>query len=274
MDIIKQVEKHLQDSFSESKSAYEPPLSPYAIEFEVIYALFASMGFSDAGSSDTFHFVQMAQQKEFVVDSEALPDKESHALLSLRKQLKSTYDDDWVNGFVEAEKFERERERLRRRIFASETHEEVLDVLSESEFEGFVQDYTDYLVQRRDDLFEDESPDVFLQSLQAWAWFLLDYSGLKNLPKAKTSADLDGCLELEWELSGDEIQGDPDNEFYGKGRGLAVLTFYPASLNHLSILSGAYTGGKQRMTLDCFLSHDKTVEIIDLFAERLLNPYE
>ena len=182
------------------------------------------------------------------------------------------YRENWTTIFVRLG--ESYSEHLRQRVFKSKTHDEVLDVLSENGLEEFRQDYVDYLVRRQKDLEEGESPDIFLQSLQSWAWFLLDYTKLKHLPKAETSADFDGCLEMEWELSYDEIQDDPENKFYGNGRGLAVLTFYPASLNHLSILSGAYTGGKQRITLDCFLPHRKTIQIIDLFTERLLNPDE
>lgn len=271
MSIIDQVEKILRDSLPLSQSVSEDSSLPDVNEHEADSGSYM-LGDFEYHDPESPLLDRKRQHKEFSYYSAALLVLKSHASRSEWKQFGLTHRDDWTNGFLES--MASKRARLQQEVFASQTHEDVLDVLSKNKLEEFVQDFADYLVRRQYDLDEGESPGVFVQSLQSWAWFLLDYPELGNLPKAETSADIDGCLEMEWELSCDEIQDDPENEFYGNGRGLAVLTFYPASLNHLSILSGAYTNGKQRITLDCFLSHDKTIQIIDLFAERLVNPNE
>lgn len=187
------------------------------------------------------------------------------------KKLRASFDE-WTGEFLGSTRLS--REPLRQEIFEAQTHSEIIQILMREGLEQYASAYHSYLVEREEDLDENENPNVIFQSLQSWAWFLLDYTRLTHLPKAEISADFDGCLEMEWRLSSDEIQFDSENEFYGNGRGIAVVTFYPASLNHLSILSGAYAGGKQRITLDCFLPHEMTIQIFDLFTERLLDPDE
>ena len=271
MDILAQVEKVLQNTPSESGSKPDQFTMPAIDEYESDHLYDISGSFIRAHRT-AIPYADVRQQEEFSDRLIVLSAQKFRATLDEWKQLKFDYRDAWTSGFLESMRLS--KESLRQEVFASKTHEEVLDVLSENGLEEFRQDYADYLVRRQKDLDEGENPSIFLQSLQSWAWFILDYTELQYLPKAEISADFDGCLEMEWELSFDEIQDDPENEFYGNGRGLAVLTFYPASLNHLSILSGAYTGAKQRITLDCFLPHKKTIQIIDLFTERLLNPDE
>ena len=186
------------------------------------------------------------------------------------KQPQTVDIDDWTAGFIESRGLN--NEPLRQEIFAAQTHSEIIQILSRNSLEHYVSAYQYYLDERERNLDENENPNIIFQSLQSWAWFIADYTNLRALPLAEISADFDGCLEMEWRLSSDEIPHDPYNEFYGNGRGIAVLTFYPASLNHLSILSGAYASGKPRITLDCFLPHEMTTQIIDLFTERLLHP--
>ena len=166
---------------------------------------------------------------------------------------------------------ETSRERLRKKLFATETHEKVLEVLFQNNFGRYVKDYYAYLNWRQEDLDEGESPGIILQSLQSWAWFLISYAAPKKLPFAKVKADFDGCIELVWRLSTEPIQDDPDNEHWGNGRGIAVLKFFPSYLNSLSILSGPYATRKLRLAFDGCLSHVKTQQAIDMFAERFLN---
>lgn len=272
MDIHAQVDKLLRELPPASRPVSEHLNVSDEVGYEVDPASYTSGSLFVAYRVESDSAAESMQHRRFSDNESALIVQKLHASLSEWKKIKFEHRDDWTEGFLESMRLN--KEPLRQEIFACKTHEEVLDVLSKNGLDEFRQDYVDYLVRRQSDLDEDENPNIFLESLQSWAWFLLDYTKLKFLPKAETSADFDGCLEMEWELSPDEIQDDPENEFYGNGRGLAVLTFYPASLNHLSILSGAYTGGKQRITLDCFLPHEKTIQIIDLFTERLLHPYE
>lgn len=163
------------------------------------------------------------------------------------------------------------RERLRKNLFASETHGEVLEILRQNNLGRHVKDYSAYLNWRKEDLDEGESPGIILQSLQSWAWFLVSYASPKKIPVAKLKADFDGCIELVWRLSSEPIQDDPDNEYWGNGRGIAVLKFFPSYLNSFSILSGPYASGKLRLAFEGSLSHVKTQRAIDMFAERLLN---
>ena len=45
--------------------------------------------------------------------------------------------------------------------------------------------------------------------------------------------------------------------YYGNGRGLVHLTFFPSYLNYLSVFSGAYEENKQRIGFDGWFSHTK-----------------
>ena len=168
----------------------------------------------------------------------------------------------------------REREALRERIFAAETHDEVLDILAHNKLSRYVEDYNTYLKWRREGLEEGESPGIILHSLQSWAWFLMGYAEPKKLPYAMIDADHDGCIELEWRLSAGSDEDDPDNAYWGNGSGIAVLRFYPSYLNSLSILSGPYASEKRRLTFEGCLSHTKTQKAIDMFAERFMDADE
>ena len=159
----------------------------------------------------------------------------------------------------------------REELFSTETHEEVLTILVQRNLSSYVEDYKSYLDRRQEELEEGESPGIILQSLQSWAWFAVSYAEPKNLPCAKFRADFDGCIELIWRLYTDPISNDADNEYWGNGRGIAVLRFYPSYLNSLSILSGPYASEKLRLSLESCLSHEKTQQTIDIFSERFLN---
>ena len=261
MDILAQVEKHLQNTPSEPRPKPVNLAPPAIDEYDIDLTSYTSGSFLRALRAGFHHAATIVQQEEF-----------SNSLIMLSAQKLRASFDEWTGDFLDSTWFN--RELLRREIFEAQTHSEIIQTLMRNGLEQYVSAYHAYLFERKEDLDENESPSIILQSLQSWAWFLLDYPRLTHLPKAEVSADFDGCLEMEWRLSSDEIQFDSNNEFYGNGRGIAVLTFYPASLNHLSILSGAYTGGKQRITLDCFLPHDMTIQIFDLFTERLLHPDE
>ena len=164
-----------------------------------------------------------------------------------------------------------ERENLRQKLFATESHDEVLEILTQNDLERFVADYQVYLEQRQETRDEDERPGIILQSLQSWAWFLISYAAPMGLPYTMVDADIDGCIELEWRLSDEPIEDDPDNEYWGNGEGIALLRFYPSHMNALSILSGPYACERRRLAFESCMSHTKTRQILDLFAERLLD---
>ena len=168
----------------------------------------------------------------------------------------------------------KEREALRERIFATDTHDEVLDILARNGLSRYVEDYNAYLRWRREGLEEGESPGIILQSLQSWAWFLISYAEPTSLPYTMIDADHDGCIELEWRLSPDADENDPDDAYWGNGHGIAVLRFYPSYLNSLSVLSGPYASGKRRLAFEGCLSHVKTQKAIDMFAERFMDDEE
>ena len=160
------------------------------------------------------------------------------------------------------------KEVTKRAIFKAKSHERVLRILAESDLELHAEDYYAHLQSRQEHLEEGESPGVILQSLQSWVWFLIDFAQPRQLPYAKFDADFDGCVELSWRLSGESIQNDPDNEYYGNGRGLVHITFFPSHLNYLSVFSGAYVENRHRIGFDGWFSHTKTKQVLDTFMER------
>ena len=164
-----------------------------------------------------------------------------------------------------------ERSFLRQEVFNTTTHDGVLDILSRNGLKECAEDYDDYLTWRKQDLEEDESPGIILQSLQSWAWFLLDYVDPSNLPYARVSADFVGCVELTWTLSPESISESLENRYYGNGEGILLLSFYPSYLNYLSILTGPYGSEKRRIALSGYIPHTKTKQIMDLFRERIVD---
>ncbi len=169
---------------------------------------------------------------------------------------------DWVSN----------REWARRKIFALRTHGELLEFMAANDLEDYVDDYYDYLQDRRSELEEGESPGVILQSLQSWAWFLIDYALPEEIPYVKLRADYAGCVNLVWRLSEESMPDDPDNEYYGNGKGIIALTFYPSLLNYISVMSGAFGSQRRRITFRGEFSHAMTKETVALFKERLLSP--
>lgn len=164
-----------------------------------------------------------------------------------------------------------EAEHLESFIFDTRTHDSVLDVLRSRNLGYYVEDYYTYLKYRKEDIEGDESPGIILQSLQSWAWFLIDYSEPNELPYVKITADYFGCVDLIWRLSPDSTSNDPDNEYYGPGKGLIVLRFLPSYLNYLSIMSGVLGNGMRRIAFDGYFSHNTTKSILNAFTERMLH---
>lgn len=156
-------------------------------------------------------------------------------------------------------------------LFAAKTHEEVLDFLSHHNLQVHADDYLSYIKWREVDLEEDESPGIILQSLQSWAWFIYDYARPKGLAYSKLKADFDGCVRLTWKLSDKVLHIDSDSEYWGNGYGIAVLKFYPSSLNYFSMMSGPFASERRRLTLEGYLSYERTCQIIDMYAVRFLN---
>ena len=154
-------------------------------------------------------------------------------------------------------------------ICSASTNDEVLDILRQRNLNRYVDDYHSYL-EIRDRISDgNEKSGFILQSLQSWARFVIDFLEKENLPYARIRSDRDGCAQLEWRLSEGDDKYDPDNEYYGKGRGIVDITFYPSYLNSLSILSGPYGNGKRRISFSGRLPYSKTIEIIRSFGRRL-----
>ena len=162
-------------------------------------------------------------------------------------------------------------ENLRKELFTSKSHEDVLEVLHKKNLDHCAHEYLSYLERRQDNLEEGESPGIILHSLQSWAWFLIDYAEPMKLPYADFYADFDGCVELEWRLSGETKENERADKYWGSDEGIAVLRFYPSRMNAFSVLSGPYASGKRRITFEGCLSYGKTKEILPLFAERFLD---
>ena len=64
---------------------------------------------------------------------------------------------------------ESQRELDRQEIFASQSHVDVLNVLSRNDLVQYVEDYHRYIEHRQEILEEGESRGIVLQSLQSWA---------------------------------------------------------------------------------------------------------
>ena len=159
-------------------------------------------------------------------------------------------------------------------LFAARAHEEVLGFLSHHSLQRHVDDYLSYIEWRREDLEEGESPGIILQSLQSWAWFTFDYARPKGLPYTKLKADFDGNARLTWRLSDKVLHTGADSEYWGNGYGIAVLKFYPSNLNYFSMMSGPFASERRRLTLEGYLSYERTCQVIDMYAERFLNDEE
>lgn len=165
-----------------------------------------------------------------------------------------------------------ERERAREKIFALKSHEELLEFMAANDLGDYVDDYYDYLKARQSELEEGESPGIIYQSLQSWVWFLIDYALPELIPVVKIRADYAGCVNLVWRLSEEFMPGDPDNEYFGSGRGIIAITFYPSPLNYVSVMSGGFGCEKCRITFRGEYSHAMTKEVMNSFKERLLSP--
>ena len=161
----------------------------------------------------------------------------------------------------------KERVRLWDQIRDTSTSEEVLDILRQRNLCLYVEDYYSYLdlksrITGGEHGFE-------LQSLQSWARFVIDFIEKEGFPYSEIRSNRDGCAQLEWRLSEAHDESDWDNEYFGNGRGIVDLTLFPSGLISLSILTGPYVNGKNRISLSGRLSYLKTTEILRLFRSRL-----
>ena len=172
---------------------------------------------------------------------------------------------------IALEKERAENEKLRKNIFAF-THDELLEFMARNDLEDYVDDYYDYLQDRQVELEEGESLGIILQSLQSWVWFLIDYALPEEIPRVKIRADFVGCVRLVWRLSEASFPNDPDNEYYGNGKGIISLTFFPSYLNYISAMTGAFGAEKRRVSFRGEFSHTMTGQIVNIFKERLLSP--
>ena len=160
-----------------------------------------------------------------------------------------------------------ERLRLWDQIRDTSTSEEVLDILRQRNLDLYVEDYYSYLdVKSRNTGGEH---GFMLQSLQTWARFVIDFIEKERFPYAEIRANREGCAQLEWRLSEAHDESDWDNEYFGNGRGIVDLTLFPSGLISLSILTGPYGNGGNRISLSGRLSYLKTTGILKLFRSRL-----
>ena len=163
-------------------------------------------------------------------------------------------------------------------LFGTTSHIDVLNMLLWNGQGEIVQKYFKYLDDRSKHLEEGESPGIILQSLQSWAWFLLDYAFPTEMPDIHVDADWDGCAYFEWSLIGEEVDGDPDNEYWGSENrtwapGIMTMTFYPNRLVGLGLLSGSYGSNKRRLTLESTLSYDKAIGVLEMFRYRITDDF-
>ena len=164
---------------------------------------------------------------------------------SQHTELRQFSKKDWVDRFFrDAASLSDKREKHRQNLFGSNSDEEVLDILEQNYLHRCIKDYLSYSEYRLNYLEDDERPGIILHSLQSWAWFLIDCAKPLNLPYAKISADFHGCVELEWELSGNTRTNERASKYWGPHEGIAILRFYPSRMHAFSILSGSYASGK------------------------------
>ena len=188
------------------------------------------------------------------------------------KTISHSFIDRYLRAWGFASNWVSNREWARRKIFALHTHDELLEFMAANDLEDYVDDYYDYLQDRQDELEEGENPELILQSLQSWAWYLIDYALPEEIPYVKVRADFDGCVRLVWRLSEELMPNDPNNEYFGNGKGIISITFYPSLLNYISVMSGAYGSERRRITFRGEFSYAMTKEIMGLYKERLLSP--
>ena len=265
----------------ESNEPHAVPFEPHAVPFEPHAVPFEPHGWQSIASVRGFesHFMRFGGYIPYDISASK---EERSSRERLRQEIESLKQEneqlrrklELLRQEVEILRQETsspERSALRQEVFNTTTHDEVLDILSRNGLKECAQDYDDYLTWRKEDLEEDESPGIILQSLQSWAWFLLDYVEPSNLPYAKLSADFVGCVELTWTLSPESICESLENKYYGNGEGILLLSFYPSYLNYLSILTGPYGSEKRRIALSGYIPHTKTKQIMDLFRERIVD---
>ena len=193
------------------------------------------------------------------------------------QHLESSYSkqEEWVEDFFRSYPNPLDiREANRRKLFISDSDEDVLDLLDQNNLHRYIDDYISYSEYRLRNLEDDERPGIILHSLQSWAWFLIDCAKPLNLPYTKISADFHGCVELEWELSGYTRTDDRASKYWGPHEGIAMLRFYPSRMHAFSILSGSYASGKRRTTFESCLPYGELKKILPLFAERFLDDSE
>lgn len=202
---------------------------------------------------------------------------EGEAIRPLEPLLRDEYAEDDIGKVVELwlRSWQMVSDRsAKEELFAARTHGEVLSFLKLHDLERPVGDYSNYIKWRQEELEEGESPGIILQSLQSWAWFLVDYAKPKGLPYTKLKADFDGCARLAWRLSDRWLHSGADSKYWGNGHGIATLKFYPSNLNYFSMLSGPFASERRRLTLEGYLSHERTCQVINMYAERFLHEEE
>ena len=154
-----------------------------------------------------------------------------------------------------------QKEIVKKEIFGTKSHDRVIEILSENGMERHVEDYHASL--RHQSKISGKAGFI-LQSLQSWARFVIDFAEEENLPHAKIRSDRDGCVQLEWRLldgeDGFEFNDYP--EYFGNGRGIIDLTFYPSYLHSLSVLSGPYKSKSRRISLAGRLPYSLTITIL------------
>lgn len=155
-------------------------------------------------------------------------------------------------------------------VSSAVTQDEILDILSDNDFKEHVNEFRQYLIERREQLEEGENPDVLLESLKAAAMFLLTYPGIGY---SGIRVDYEGNVDIEWCLSSENFGEDSDDSaFWGDGDGAMAIKFISADAIEFALLSGPY-GPKQRterLNISGVLSHKKMNSVIEMFSNRMV----
>ncbi len=164
-------------------------------------------------------------------------------------------------------------EQVNERVLSLKTQDEILDLLAEYNYGEHINEFRRYLGERGDHIENEENPNIDYESLQAAAKFLLvhsdiNYSGLR--------ADSDGHIDIEWCLSSENIEDDPDDStFWGDGEGAMAIKFISGDAIEFALLSGPYGQKKraERINISGVLSHSKMNCMIRMFISRMI-PYD
>lgn len=156
-------------------------------------------------------------------------------------------------------------------ICSTSDDDELLRILrTYTSLEEFIDDYE--LISRfQTNATEAELvPEMSLESLHSWAFFLIDFVVEDRLPFAKFTVSETGLAQLEWRLSEETIEGNRFDAFYGEGRGVVDLVFLPSSMIELTVVSGPYDDDIDRISFSGCFPHEMAKMILRVFFQNRL----